>query len=146
MKQLNDLNVVSPCDPSKITRQEVKRALNYLMFLKRKSSGHLKGRGCADGRPQREFISRDEASSPTVNLHALYLTSIQDALEGRDVATVDIPGAFLQTDMPNNEPPVHIKLTGQMVDLLCKIDPDRYEPWAVVSFHCSLVSVQPSTH
>ena len=29
-----------------------KQALGYLMFLKRKRSGKMKGRGCADGRPQ----------------------------------------------------------------------------------------------
>ena len=28
-----------------------KQALGYLMFLKRKHSGKMKGRGCADGRP-----------------------------------------------------------------------------------------------
>ena len=126
LKQLHNMKVISPCDPSKMTREQVKRALNYLMFLKRKRCGKIKGQGCAGGRPQREFISRDEASSPTVNLHALFLTAIQDTIEDRDVATVDIPSAFLQTEMPDDEPPVHIRLTGQMVDLLCKIDPALY--------------------
>ena len=128
LKQLHDLNVISPRMPETMTREEVKRALPYLMFLKRKRSGKIKGRGCADGRTQREFISKDEASSPTVNLHALFLTCIIDAIEGRDVATVDIPGAFLQTEMPDDEPAVHIKLTGQMVKLLYKLDPERYGP------------------
>ena len=31
-----------------------KQALGYLMFLKRKRSGKMKGRGCANGRTQRE--------------------------------------------------------------------------------------------
>ena len=31
-----------------------KRALGYLVFLKRKRSGKMKGRGCANGRPQRD--------------------------------------------------------------------------------------------
>jgi hypothetical protein len=128
LKQLHNLNVIAPCKPSDMSREEVKRALPYLMFLKRKRSGKIKGRGCADGRSQREFISKDEASSPTVNLHALFLTCIQDSLEGRDVATVDIPGAFLQTVMPPHEDPVHIKLTGRMARMLCDIDPKRYGP------------------
>ena len=74
LHQLNDLEVVSAIHPSKMTREEVKRALPYLMFLKRKRSGLVKGRGCADGRSQREFISKEEASSPTVSLYALILT------------------------------------------------------------------------
>ena len=48
-----------------------KRALGYLMFLKRKRSGKMKGRGCADGRPQRDYITKKESSSPTALLYAL---------------------------------------------------------------------------
>ena len=128
LKQLHDLNVITPCRPEDMTRDEVKRALPYLMFLKRKRCGKIKGRGCADGRGQREFISKDEASSPTVSLYALFLTCIIDAIELRDVATVDIPGAFLQTDLPDDEDSVHIKLTGKMARLLLAIDPEKYSP------------------
>ena len=31
-----------------------KQALGYLMFLKQKRSGKMKGRGCANGRPQQQ--------------------------------------------------------------------------------------------
>ena len=48
-----------------------KQALDYLMFLKQKHSGKMKGRGCTDGRPQREYITKEESSSPTVSLYAL---------------------------------------------------------------------------
>ena len=65
------------------------------MFLKRKRSGKMKGRGCADGRPQREFITKEESSSPTVSLYALMGLCVMDAMEGRKVITVNIPGAFL---------------------------------------------------
>ena len=41
---------------------------------------HARGR-CADGRGQREFISRDEASSPTASLYAIILTALIDAIE-----------------------------------------------------------------
>ena len=53
-----------------------------------------------------------------------------DALEGRCVAVADVPGAFLQTDQPLDEK-VHIRLTGIMVDLLLKIDPEMYGPYVV---------------
>ena len=48
-----------------------KRALNYLMFLKPKRCGTLKARGCADGRPQQEYITREQSGSPTGSLYAL---------------------------------------------------------------------------
>ena len=73
-----------------------KQALGYLMFLKQKRSGKMKGRGCANGRPQREYITKEESSSPTVSLYALMGSCLMDAMDNRKVITVDIPGAFLQ--------------------------------------------------
>ena len=93
------------------------------MFSKSKRCGKVKGRGCADGRAQREFTSKDEASSPTASLCATILASLMDAAEERCVVTTDIPRAFPQTEMPKDEDPVCTKFTGSMVDLLERIDP-----------------------
>ena len=49
----------------------VLNVLSYLMFLKRKRTGMIKARGCADGRPQRKFIGKEESSVPTVSIYAL---------------------------------------------------------------------------
>jgi hypothetical protein len=51
------------------------------------------------------------------------LSSVIDAKENRDVATVDIPGAFMQADMDDV---VHMKLEGTMAELLVRIDPKMY--------------------
>ena len=48
-----------------------------------------------------------------------------DAMEGLEVATADIPGAFLQTDYDKGD--IHIKLEGDMVALLEDIDPEYYK-------------------
>ena len=56
----------------------------------------MKGRGCANGRPQQEYVTTEESSSPTVSLYALMSLCVMDALDDRKVITVDIPGAFLQ--------------------------------------------------
>ena len=128
LKQLDEREVISPCHRSEMTEEEIKRALPYLMFLKRKRCGKIKGRGCADGRGQRDYISKEEASSPTVSLYAMMLGCTIDAIEERDVATADIPGAFLQTEMPKDEPPVHIRVDGAMAELLAKLDPMKYGP------------------
>ncbi|VEU33958.1 unnamed protein product [Pseudo-nitzschia multistriata] len=130
LKQLHDRGVVSALDPKHITREMVAQALPYLMFLKRKRDTSIKGRGCADGRRQREYIRKEDAASPTVSLYALVLSCIIDAIEGRDVATVDIPGAFLQTPMPEGED-VYIRLDGTMAELLCRVDPKMYRKYLV---------------
>jgi hypothetical protein len=54
----------------------------------------------------------------------VFLTSIIDALENRDVAIVDVPGAFVQADMDEL---VHVRFTGTIIDLLLKIDAEMYE-------------------
>jgi hypothetical protein len=83
-------------------------ALKYLMYLNEKRDGNVKGRGCADGRPQRLYTPKNETSLPTASLAGLIMTCAIDAYGGREVATVDIPGAFLQTKLPKDEDDVHV--------------------------------------
>ena len=92
------------------------------MFLKRKRTFAVKARGCANGRSQREFISKEESSSPTVSTYALFISRAMDAMEGRQVVTCDIPGAFLQADWPEDNN-CYLKFDGLMVDMICEIDP-----------------------
>jgi hypothetical protein len=115
-----------PRRSSDINREQRRAALAYFMFLKRTRCGRIKRRGCAEERPQRAYIPREDATSPTVSTQALFLTCIVDAHEGRDVATVDIPGAFMQADMDDL---VHLRLTGKMVDFLLEIDREAYAPF-----------------
>jgi len=122
---LHGRGVIDPVRHNNMTHDICKASLPYLMLLKRKRCRKIKGRGCADGRKQREFISREEASSPTVSTHALMATCLIDAIEGRDVATADIPGAFLQATMDDD---VYIKFEGKMVDLLIGLDSAKYSP------------------
>ena len=131
--QLHERKVISPMMITELTKQQIKRSLPYLMFLRRKKCSKIKARGCADGRSQRDYISREEASSPTVSLHALMLSCVIDAIEGRYVATADVPGAFLQTEMPEDEEDVHIRLEGAMAELLAKIDPELYNSCMVTT-------------
>ena len=73
-----------------------KQRLGNLMFLKRKRNGKMKGRRCANGRPQREYITKEQSSLPIVSLYVFMSLFLMDAMDGRKVITVDIPGAFLQ--------------------------------------------------
>eukprot|EP00957_Ditylum_brightwellii_P095844 7302330-Ditylum_brightwellii.AAC.1 len=58
-----------------------------------------------------------------VAVESLMLLCIIDAEEGRDGATVDIPGAFMQANM---DKVVHMKVEGTMAELLIKLDPKMY--------------------
>ena len=126
LSQIHNLKVVDPKNANDLTREQKKAALEYLMFLKKKRCGRIKGRGCEDGRKQREYTSKEDASSPTVSIEALMLSCVIDAKEERDVATVDIPGAFMQADMDEL---VHMRLEGTMAELLVRLDPKLYRKY-----------------
>jgi hypothetical protein len=66
LQQLCDRDVMQPVNEDNLTPAERKGALRYLMFLKEKRCGTIKGRGCADGRSQRAHTKKEETSSPTV--------------------------------------------------------------------------------
>ena len=87
----------------------------------------MKARGCANGRPQREYITEEKSSSPTLSLYALIGLCLMDAMGGRKLTTVNIPGAFLKGDWPQDEHPGYIMFKGIMVNIICKIDPSYHD-------------------
>ena len=119
MQQLHDRKVMQPINRKDLTLAQKREALGYLMFLKKKRSGTVKGRGCADGRKQRAYITKEESTSPTISTEAVFLMAVVDAWENRKVAVLDVPGAFMQVDMDEL---VHVRFEGEMVDKLLEID------------------------
>ena len=118
MKELEQLlyrKVIVGHKASSLSSSQCKAALQYLMFLKEKRCGKVKAWGCADGCKQRLYKSKDETSSPTMNVEALFITCLIDAMEGSEVMTCDIPGAFMQSDMDEL---LHMKLEGEIALLL----------------------------
>jgi hypothetical protein len=69
-------------------------------------------------------MTKEETSSPTVATEALILTCVIDAIERRNVATCNIPGAFMQSDMTGK---VVMKLEGVMAEVILKIDQTKYK-------------------
>ncbi len=99
------------------------------MFLKEKCDNTIKGRTVAGGNKQRDYISKEDSSSPTVATESVLLSCIIDAEEGRDVAIIDIPNAFIQTSIEDEKDMAFIKIRGILVDMLCEIAPDIYKPY-----------------
>jgi hypothetical protein len=126
-QQLKDYDVVEPIHTRHLSKIEKDRILNYLMFLKEKANNTVRARGCIDGRPQREYIDKEDASSPMVMTESVMITATVEAKEQRDVATIDVPGAFMQTDNHNTE---HVRMVGAMADILIRTDPGKYQEFA----------------
>ena len=119
-----NLNVIDMLPEQSITHAMMKLSLAYLMFLKRKMSGLVKARGCADSRSQQEYITELESSSPCVKEHALFLSYIVDAFENRCLVIADIPAAFLSVDWPADKSDCYIRFEGAILEMLCQIKPE----------------------
>jgi hypothetical protein len=105
-----------------------------LMFLEEKRDGTVKGRMVYNGKPTREWLSREDYASPTAALKSIMLTAVIDAHEERDVMTCDIPNAFIQALMPevkDGDGRVLMKITGVLVDMLVELNPELDGPYVV---------------
>ena len=120
---------MAPVHKKCLTSEQRKEALAYLMFLKRKRCGKVKGHGCAGGRKQGAYISREDSTAPTVSMEAVFLIAVIDALEGREVAVFDVTGAFMQADIDEL---VHVRFMGEMVSMLLQIDDEMYKDYVVM--------------
>jgi hypothetical protein len=96
------------------------------MFLVKKRNGLVKARKVAGGNKQRDYVSKEDASSPTAATESVLLSCAIDAKERRQSAIVDIPNAFIQTVVHDDKKKVVIRIRGIVVDMLLKIAPDVY--------------------
>ena len=123
LEQLVQRNCWCPISVKELTQQEKERAVEAMMLLAQKNSGEHKGRCVYKGNETREWLTREDTASPTASLEAINATCVIDAYEERDVMTVDIPNAFIQTPMPEGEEKVIMKITGLLVKYLVEIEP-----------------------
>ena len=117
-KNLIGKNAIDMLPARPITHDIMKMSLAYLMFLKRKRCGKIKAMGCADGRSQREYITKLESSSPCVKTHALFFSCLVDAFKRRKVVIADILGAFLSVNWPVDAPDCYVRFEGDIVDMI----------------------------
>ena len=126
LHQFHDHRFVKPKKSQDLSCEQRRRSLVYLMFLKLKiDEVTINGRGCAYGRKRQDWISKEDTSSPTVSSEGLMISCMIVAIESREIATADIPGAFLQTDYDEGD--IHLKPEGAMATLLEEINPECYK-------------------
>jgi hypothetical protein len=99
--QLYQRSCFTPKSIAKITQLERRKAQQALMFLGEKPEGTVKGRMVYNGKPAREWLSREDSASPTAALKSIMLTAVIDAHEEHGMMTCNIPHAFIQALMPN---------------------------------------------
>ena len=76
-------------------RQHATRYLDYLMFPNRKLNGEeIKGRGCADGRKQRAWTGKEEATSLTIATEAVMWRRLTSQLLFSSPNSFSLPGSI----------------------------------------------------
>ena len=128
LKQLIEKGVFKPVRRADLSYDERRRAIRSLMFLKEKftPSGKfqkLKARLVADGSRQDRTIYND-SSSPTASVPALFTVFGIAAAEGRDVASLDITGAYLNAKADKSKAPIHVIITPDMVKWILEMYPE----------------------
>jgi hypothetical protein len=86
-------------------------------------------RACINGAPQRAYISKEEAASPTVSTESTFITASIAAHEHRKVRCYDIPSAFVNTDVDED---VLMVLKGDLADMMVQIAPQVYRKYVMV--------------
>ena len=92
--------------------------MSFLLIL-------LKSRGCANGSYQYVCTEKSKVSSPTPDFFTFKYACAIIAKESRDVATVDLPGFFLQTEM-EGEDKILLKITGAVALLLVESNKQKW--------------------
>jgi hypothetical protein len=123
--------VFEPIHIKEMTTLERKRSMESLIFLAEKRDETIKARMCANGSTERTYIAREEATSPTTATDAILITGVINAKQQRDVMTLDVPNAFVQTPIPRTGDKIIMKIRGSLVDILIEICPGIYDKYVV---------------
>ena len=128
-RQLAEKGTFEPLSGDKLTPERRRRAIYSSMFLKEKwdSDGNwekLKSRLVAGGNTQdKSLFKKSEVSSPTVATSSLLAIIAIAANEKRHLATVDIGGAFVRSDMRGPEE-VIVTINSKLAEYLLQVRPD----------------------
>ncbi len=131
IKQLHWRNSYKPHHWHALSKKQKEQVLESQIFVEQKRDGTIKARKVIGGNKQHDYITKEDVSSPTVMAEAVMLTCMIDAQEERDVAVVDIPNAFVQTVVSEEdaEHRVVVRIRGPLVDILVSMVPDVYAPY-----------------
>jgi len=130
--QMHSKGVWSGVRMKDLSFKQRKSIISSSMFLKEKYRADgtfekLKARLVAGGHQQDRTLFEDGGStSPTISTSSVFILAAIAATENRAVATIDVPGAYLNADMPESEE-VLMRLDPYITRVLTKIAPEYEE-------------------
>jgi hypothetical protein len=130
MKQFHWCDSYKPKHWHGLTNKQKEQILESHIFVEQKRDGLIKAQKVIGGNKQRNYITKEDVSSPTVTAKAVMLTCVIGVQEDRDIAVVDIPHTFVQTFVYEEDADHHVivHIRGPLEDILVSIAPDVYSP------------------
>ena len=124
-------NSFKPFHRRELTAEQRKQILESHMFVVKKKDGTVKAREVAGGNKQQDFVSKEDASSPTAATESVSLSCAVDVKENREMAVLDIPNAFIQTVVKRDKDKAIVRIRGFVADMLVEIAPEEYLQYIV---------------
>eukprot|EP00957_Ditylum_brightwellii_P084492 6425192-Ditylum_brightwellii.AAC.2 len=97
--------------------------MESLIFLTEKRDNSANARACANGSTQRSYILGEEAASPTAATESVLITGVIETKQQKEIITLDVPNAFVQTPMPQGKDKVIMKIRGVLLEILVDLCP-----------------------
>ena len=117
-------------DSTNLMKKQREKAVASLIFMKEKRTEDIKGRSCADRSNQWGKINKEDAASTMAVTESVLITEVVDEHGGCNVATFDIPGAYLHTEMYED---IIVLLEGPLDDLVVKVALNIYHKYVIMS-------------
>ena len=76
-------------------------------------------------------MTKEETASPTVATENVFVAATFAAHEEGDVATVNLPDAFLHTDVDPNDDTICMTQHGKLAELMVKVNPMSYRKYVI---------------
>ncbi len=123
---MHDTSVFYQMMQEPLSKEEWKKALTLLMFLKKKNDTTVKVQICADGQGS---WSKQDTTLPTVLMELVFITAVVDTHKGCNIACFDIAGAFLHADLDKNITKI---LKRKLSKLMVHVAPNLYRKYITV--------------
>jgi hypothetical protein len=125
LTQLHDYHIYNPVQANSLTPAKQKMVLELLMNIVDKRNGQVRIHAIADGSKEWHQLryKKEDGTSSTIATDSIMITATIDAHERQDIATVNIPGAFLHA---YNDKDTFMLLRRRLTKLMVQVDPTLY--------------------
>jgi hypothetical protein len=130
LTQLHNYTTYHPVHANSLSPKHHWKALSSLMNIVKKQIGGVCAHACTDGSKEQlePGYKQEDGAPPTVATDSILISATIDAHKGHDVATINIPGAFLNA---YNDKDTIMLIKGCLAKLMVQVDHHLYRKYII---------------